>query len=677
MAILSSLIAASFAAQAQDCTAITPIYQIQGEHAQSPQVGKTITTRGVITQTSKQLTPGFYLQDAKGDQNAATSDGIYVAEPKGQQVGFQPGQEICITAQVNENDGLTQLEPMTWSVLNRQGERPAPVALTLNPGESLGAALERYEGMRVSLNASSDLVLTRPFGFDYSARRHNMALSHQTPLFAPTQKFPEHSEEAQAMGKANQDNQLVVDTDALISGRGFVEIPYFPGLSTQNPISIGDQVAGLTGVITREGKHYRLIPEAGSELVVVKASPKQTQPEIKRSHEGELLVASFNLLNYFTSDAAKGPANPSGKGRGAKTPEGFALQQTKLVNAMLAMDADIIGLLELENNGYGPGSAIVTLVDALNAAQSDKRKHYAFIEPQQQPLDTSPIALGLIYRPAMMKTAGAAELIELPRQEVFKDGKPGKRPKSQRPSLVQTFTSLDGAQSLSLVVSHFKSKGSGCQEDAIGLGSKLQARCNALRVSASDYLADALSKKFDLKHDNLLLLGDFNAYGKEDPLLVLTDTQGVKLRGAVNAFVLNPDKSRTMLNPVDLDKDGYQDAKIITQGYGFININEALHGTDYYSYSFSGQLGSLDHAFASPSLMPMVTEAQDWHINSLENALFSYKGLKTESLQVNDSPFASSDHDPILLKIDWSKKEGGSLGYLLPLLALVAFRRRR
>ncbi|MCV5689333.1 hypothetical protein OFN32_34515, partial [Escherichia coli] len=86
------------------------------------------------------------------------------------------------------------------------------------------------------------------------------------------------------------------------------------------------------------------------------------------------------VLNYFTSVADSGNNNPTGQNRGATNHDEFLIQQAKIVSAMNKMDADIIGLMEVENNGFGDGSAVQNLVDALNAEIDDADDHYTYVE---------------------------------------------------------------------------------------------------------------------------------------------------------------------------------------------------------------------------------------------------------------------------------------------------------
>ena len=119
---------------------------------------------------------------------------------------------------------------------------------------------------------------------------------------------------------------------------------------------------------------------------------------------GWLQVASFNVLNYFNGDGLGGGFPTE---RGANTPLEFERQRTKIINAIVALDADIIGLMEIENDGSGPTSAIADLVDGLNDATAPGT--YALIADPATGVakPTEPIKTALIYRPAAVTPIGA------------------------------------------------------------------------------------------------------------------------------------------------------------------------------------------------------------------------------------------------------------------------------
>lgn len=253
-----------------------------------------------------------------------------------------------------------------------------------------------------------------------------------------------------------------------------------------------------------------------------------------------------------------------------------------------------------------------------------------------------------------MTPEGAASLIELPVQQAEAQdasGKPVAIKQGMRESLLQRFSSPKGDAPLTLVVNHLKSKGSACFEDypdyATADPLDGQGHCNALRVSAAKVLGERLKEV----SGDLLLIGDLNAYGMEDPIRVLTDYDpAAQPRQIMSA-------SFTTLAGQPFEESG----SALGKGYGLVNLNTRFHGTDTYSYSYEGELGNLDHALASPGLAAKVIGIEDWHINSAESNFFEYGSKYTGQLAKSDGPFSASDHDPVLVAIQYPLPPAGVL----------------
>ncbi|MEP6066499.1 MAG: nuclease, partial [Paracoccaceae bacterium] len=111
---------------------------------------------------------------------------------------------------------------------------------------------------------------------------------------------------------------------------------------------------------------------------------------------------------------------------------------------------------------------------------------------------------------------------------------------------------------------------------------------------------------------NYLLLGDMNAYAEEDPVQYLDDDAGL----------------------VDL-------------------IDRFIDQDNAYSFVFDGQQGTLDQGFASTDLNPFVTGATEWHINADEPDLINYDNSFKDSAFFNDGVFGSSDHDPLIIGLEF------------------------
>ena len=652
--------------------AFTTIQEIQGEGASSPFIDgyPYITTEdhfvtGVVSAVTTGLTKGFYLQALENDGNDKTSEGLFIHTDVAD-TELKAGDVVCVKGKVQEYYSNTQLSSDANSYVKTGTSNASLVTpLTIKEGETLRDALERHEGMQVELSSASELFVTRNFSYDYDSRRNNMMLSHEAPLFKPTQLHAAESDAAVALAKENAANRIYLESDSKAPNG---QIPYFPTFaqdldqngSSEQHIRLGSRVEGLQGVVTYSYNEYRLIAtnEVDSSNFVTSGDDfdvaRKAAPAIADS---DLRVASFNVLNYFTSVADSGHDNPTGQNRGATNLDEFLIQQAKIVSAMNKMDADIIGLMEVENNGFGDGSAIQNLVDALNAEIDDVEDHYTYVEIEEQDkyqeeyFGSDAIMVAILYRANAVTPKEAAKVIVTPEQHIAENTITRKEgtesnpayDKYQRHSLLQTFTVKETGEDLSVVVNHFKSKGSECIEEWIAgvedsEPADLQGNCNNFRVSAAKVVGEALK---DIDGD-VLVMGDLNAYGKEDPLLTLTDYSQEKYgRDIYTAAYTTIGGGELQVEKTKIEK-----------GYGLHNLNTLLHGADTFSYTYSGELGNLDHALASSSLAQKVVAIEDWHINSLESNLFEYSSKYTGDMPKYKDAFSASDHDPVIIAID-------------------------
>lgn len=674
----------------------TSIQKIQGEGSRSPLLedgafisDQEVYVKGIVSAVTRGLTKGFYLQAPDDDGNPKTSEGLFV-ETNQSQSDLKPGDLVCVKGKVQEYYQQTQLKAgnNTWEKL---GEHTPPVATEIDmlaDDTSFEQTLERYEGMLVRTTADLDMRVTRTFGYDYDAKRNNLALAKGRVSLHPNQKFAAGSERAKQQSTDNSDRRLFVESDHKAPNG---VIPYYPdfGLtdvdqdgSTEDYIRIGDTIVGLEGVLSYSYGDYRLIAtNTLSKDNFIRRYPRTQQPEVEE--KGDLRIATFNVLNYFNSPFG-GDNNPHGDNRGAKTYAEFEIQQAKIVNAILRLDADIIGLMEIENNGLGENGAIAQLVEQLNQRIDNKKDRYTFvaldtngdgIKDKNDYIGTDAITTGVLYRPKVAKLK-TPRVIEMPSQQapevldgdgkVIEDGK-----NYQRNTLAPTFK-IKGKNKqglLTVAVNHFKSKGSKCWEDAAPIdeggqgGQDLdqQGACENFRVAAAVALGEALK---DIP-GHKVILGDLNAYGKEDPLLVLTDYSqkqyGKVIKAARNTYIGG------------VEQFGDQ-GEVIHHSYGYINAVATKH-PDNWSFSYNDEVGALDHILISPSLEKYVVDATEWHINGGESTLFEYSDKYTGNLPKYSDHFRSSDHDPAVLELKMAGSFG--LGAVLSLFGLALWRRRK
>ncbi|MGZ7901221.1 ExeM/NucH family extracellular endonuclease [Pseudomonas aeruginosa] len=570
---------------------LRPIHEVQGAGAESPLVNQRVAIEGVVVgdfQNASEL-KGFYVQqeDATVDGDPATSEGIFVYDG-GNGSDVKLGDRVRVTGQVREFNGLTELVgPLQVSVLASGVALPTPAGISLPLASA--DALERYEGMRVQLRQT--LTVNEVYNL---GRYGEVLLSsggrHMTPtnVVAP-------GEQAKAMQARNDLDRILLDDGR--SGQNPDPIRYpAPELSAYNSLRVGDRTSAIDGVLDYSAGSYRIQPLQTPTFEA--ANPRPAQPAV----EGRLRVASFNVLNYFNGDG-KGGGFPTS--RGANTAEEFQRQKAKIVAAILASKADIVGLMEIENDGYGEFSAIADLVNGLNASLPQGQR-YAFVNPNRAKLGSDEIAVGLIYRGDKVRTYRSAAVLDSSVNPEFDDTR-------NRPTLAQTFQEINGGERLTIAVNHLKSKGSACDGDPdTGDG---QGNCNLTRARAAQALVDWLAgDPTGAKEPDRLIIGDLNSYAKEDPVNVIRSA-------------------------------GYTDLVARQAGAG-----------KGYSYVFSGQSGYLDHALANASLARQVRGAVEWHINADEPRVLDYnvefKTPRQQDSLYNAEPYRASDHDPVVIGID-------------------------
>ncbi|QIR14590.1 ExeM/NucH family extracellular endonuclease [Shewanella aestuarii] len=693
------------------CADLTTIAEIQGESGPSPLKGKKVAVEGVVTAVVSLPKKGFYLRDVVADGNPLTSDGIFVES--GSADSQLVGRTICLGSEVAESYGQTQLAADDWEVTNSEFTPTVATDIEIleSDGNSFETTLNRYEGMLVNLPAdlnpledgNQDMRVSRSFSFNYDSFRNNITLAYKRPNLQPNQLNVPGTPESEGAAAQNDDYRLIVESATKASDGN---IPYYPNFNIapeHNYIRIDDSVVGMQGVISYSFGDYALtVTNELNNTNFIHNLPRTDSPDISEAVDTDqfaIRIASQNLFNYFNSPFG-GDQNQFGQSRGADTFTEFTQQKTKLVEAIRALDADAVAFMEIENNGYGLKSAIADLVNEVNVYYNDEyannydkpystENRYVFVGfdhngngmfDELDSVGSDAIATGIIYRPSKLSIE-RTRVVTMPQQkaptivnvnnEVIKDGKGEILESGQnyhRDALVVTFLVNQTGKRLTLAVNHFKSKGSTCWEDWQGVefgdattwtkkapDPDFQGACSEFRISGAVQLAEELKK---IEGDKIIL-GDLNAYAKEDPLLVLTENPRNKtLMTASHTFVGAKPQFKVDGSPV-----------AITHSYGYVDIISKVFekkGKTPWSYSFNDEVGSLDHILVSPSLEPRVIDAVDWHINAAESNLFDYNNeYKGDySNEYNKfyaaDHFRSSDHDPALVTLSYLPGEADS-----------------
>jgi predicted extracellular nuclease len=564
---------------------IVAIHAVQGPGATSPSVGQEVTVRGVVTGSFQAINglAGFFVQEEDIDQdtNPATSEGIFVYDPSAAPVPV--GSLVTVRGTVTESFGLTQLSAPVSVVV--EGVAPLPTATTATLPMTALDAFERLEGMRVTF--SQTLYVTEHFelgSFGEMVVSSGGILPNPTNIVAP-------GAPAQAQALANELNRLTVDDGLAATDPD--PTPYLFGpTAEEKTLRMGDTVTGMQGVLTYKFGSYTLEPTTAP--VFVRANPRTPPP----ARAGIVRVASSNVLNFFNGNGAGGGFPTA---RGANTLAEFNRQRAHIIASLVAADADVVGLVEIENDGFGSASAIQDLVNGLNAALPPGSAYTAL--NLGGPVGTDAITCGFIYRSSRVTPVG---LPAVNLDSVF-----------NRPPIAQTF-SVAGGAAFTVCVNHFKSKSVG---SATGLNADQgdgQGAWNLLRTQQATALAAWLATNPTGSADpDKLIIGDLNAYAKENPITTLL-------------------------------------------GAGYLNALEIFEGVGGYSYVFDGEVGHLDHVLTTAALFPQVVAAHTWHNNSPEPLVLDYnledksaaqQAVNNGPLNDGNTPWRASDHDIVLLDL--------------------------
>ena len=575
------------------------IHEIQGNGAASPLVGAVVIIRGIVVGDFQDGTAGtngdlngFHVQeeDADADADPLTSEGIFVFNGNSPAVDVQLGDLVRVEGVVSEFNGLTEITSFTGVTVLSSGN-PLPAASVLSLPVTAVDDFEAYEGMLVTFPQS--LVIAEYFNFD---RFNEIVLSSERHL-TPTAEF-EPGPAAIAAANAFLLDRIILDDGRTSQNPDPAIHPNGNVFDLGNLFRGGDTLANVTGVMDYAFGQYRIQPTSGANYS--SNNPRTPTPD---DVGGSLRLVSFNTLNYFSTldntGPICGPAQNQGC-RGADNADEFMRQRAKTIAALTAMDAAIVGLIEIENNISD--DAVIDLVAGLNAATAPGTYDYVATGP----IGSDAIKVALLYQPEAVSLVGGHAILNSTVDSRFDDSR-------NRPSLAQTFIDNATGGVFTVAVNHLKSKGSNCNDAGDPDTGDGSGNCNLTRKAAAEALVDWLASDPTGSGDSdVIMIGDFNSYDKEEPIDVI-------LAG------------------------------------GYTDLIHSYRGEDAYSFVFGGQIGYLDYALANANLVSQVTGATEWHINADEPDLLDYdtsfKGPNQAAIYAPDA-YRSADHDPIVVGLD-------------------------
>lgn len=584
----------------------TAIHDIQGS-LDAPALTGVQTIEGVVTADYQGGGfNGFYLQAPSGteDTDPATSEGVFAYNTS---FPVNSGDRVRLTGTVTNYTGggfsnMTEITTLTALEVCSTGNSVTPTTINLPENADSATYLERFEGMLVTFPES--LVVQQNY---FQGRYGQLTLGDGRQF--QINNF--------SMG-GNPNPQLsmvVLDDGATAQNPG--PIPY---LAVDGAVRAGNTTTGgLTGVLDNGVintstsatawplAYYRLQPlsPAGVTFDPLVNARSTTPPVVG----GRLTIAAANVLNYFTTLDMEPYRSTSPYDGGSNTPRGadsaveFTRQQDKIVAMLAGLDADVISLMEIESwDGAAAPQALVTALNTYLAGLGRTDTYAVVADPANgtfDPLDSGDyIQVAMIYRIQTVAPVGSSISTD---DTIF-----------SRSPLAQEFEELATGEEFVVVANHLKSK---TCTNATGLDLDQgdgQGCYNYLRQQQAAALLTFINTSLVPLDPDVLVMGDLNSYGAEDPITVLTTG------GLVNQMAAN------------------------------------VPAAERYSYVFDGTAGYLDHALSTASVTSQLTDAAFWHINADEPAVIDYNTeFKTVDLY-QPHAFRASDHDPVLLGLNLS-----------------------
>ncbi len=539
------------------------IPQIQGAGNSSTYIAQQVKTSGIVT--AKYIGAGkingFFMQDPVGDNTPLTSDGIFVYNTSD---NVSIGDKVEITATVTEYYNKTQLSNIVNISTISTNNSITPTKVVYNADTF---NWEQYEGMLLEFDQTL-----------YVTGNYNLKLSGQLLLspfirYIPTNKGVPASAEYRENVNLNSKSQILLD-DGIVS-TNYSPIFFADENGTRRT---GERIDNLIAVVDQTSSGYSIYPVSKPSFY---GNPRPTTPTNLGDYN--LKVCGFNLEYYLTTNYGQG-FGPNNESEAAK-------QHIKIMEALLAIDADIYGLIEIEQGQ----NALIKLTNSLNAATNSNR--YSYIDDGGTIYGTY-TKVGYIYRNDKFAP--------------YLDLKSNNTPSPLHRKKAQAFTLKSNNERFIFSLNHFKSK-SGCSTASGADADKGdgQSCYNATRVAESNSTLNFLNTCQNYYDDtDVLIMGDLNAYAKEDPITAL-----------ING--------------------------------GYTDLHQVFSGDSAYSYLYQGQAGYLDHALASSSLKNQITGTQIFHINSDEPTMFEYG-----STNYQPNMYRCSDHDPVVVGIHLGDSNG-------------------
>jgi predicted extracellular nuclease len=538
---------------APTCNGAVLIGTIQGSGDASPVVGQQRTAQGIVTGLRSN---GFFLQNAApGDNNPATSDGIFVFTSSAPSGAAVVGNMVCVSGTVSEFQNQTELDTPTVTALASNQPLPVPVTLTASDLDPAGPLdqLEKYSGMRVFIPS---LVVTGPT--DGSLNESTATSTSNGVYFGVLPGVPRPFREpgialTDILPAGTPPNVPRFDTNPEI-----IQV-YGPGQPGATPLNVtaGATVSNLTGILSYFPSMYEILPDPASTAT---ATGNITYTPIPDKTASEFTVASTNLERFYNTTQ-----DPIGSGTVTTlTPTAFAnrLNKASLGIRNVLKAPDIVAVEELQDLPTLQALAAKINTDQQSATGTNPNYSAYLAEGN----DISNINVGFLVK----SNVTVVDVTQYGKDVRFDGPNTANAILNDRPPLVLRArvarAGSNDSTAITVIVNHLRSL-----LDLNDPSSGPQVR--AKRQKQAEYLANLIqARQAADPNEKIVVVGDFNAYQFSDGYV---DTVGTVIGNPAPAdqVVL---ASPVLVNP------------------GLTVATNSAPAAERYSYTFSGSAQELD-----------------------------------------------------------------------------------
>ncbi len=594
-------------------TVITPTYVIQGAGHTSPLVNQTVTTEGVITANKSN---GFFIQDATGDGDPNTSDGLLVFTGSTLPPAAIIGHLVRVKGTVSEFRSNSRPNDLTVTEISG-----SPVVTDLGVGPTITPTIISTDPVRTGPN-----IRKPPAVIDATPGTYNPA-ANGLDFYESLEGMLVEEDNARVTGPTSNFNDFVIIPDNGIGATGLtprgglvIQPPDFNpervfvdlgvvGAAGIPKVIVGDRIIPpVIGPLDYAFSNFRIQTRSAIPASDVDTTNRVTQQSVAPlTNPNFLRFAIYNIQNFsiYSSDSTVANLTPD--------PQHVQTIADHIRQNLAA--PDLLVVTEVQDSTGKADTGVVTATVSLDAlrdriyidSSNTISYTYRLIDPVNDQDGGQPG--GNIRQVFFFRTDRGLSFVDKPGagsltpNTVLPDGSlqysPGRIDptnsafNSSRKPLAGEF--MFNGQRLIVVGNHLNSKGG--DQALYGVNQPPVLNSEVQRDQQATIIRDFVSQIISATPTaNVIVAGDLNDFQFSNPLNILRDKQGA-LSGnqAFNILVEDP---RVSNSP--------------------------------YSYVFEGNAQDLDHILYSQSLVGKVITPTIVHINSEFYNSFSGRGSDHE-----------------------------------------------